>query len=116
MQVAFGFDTYKKAQKKQLTFTKFMLLFYEMASKHNAKLIAANYSQTQIDEILTLHNALDNAIIARDLFIKNRPVQSSSRIESLNNAWRFNTTICGAARSIYKDNYTKLKQYEISGR
>lgn len=115
MQVAFGFDDYTKAQKVQLSFTNFMMRFYKMASKHNTKLIAVNYSQIQIDEILTRHDALDNAITTRDLFIKSRPVQSRQRIENLNSAWKFNTTICEAARSIYKNNYAKLKQYSISG-
>jgi hypothetical protein len=114
MQFAFGFYDYTKAQKVQLTFTNFMLRFYKMASKHNAKLIAVNYSQIQIDEILTRHDALDNATTTRDLFIKSRPVLSRQRILNLNNAWKFNTTICEAARSIYKNNYAKLKQYSVS--
>lgn len=110
-QNEFGFNDYTKAQEDQAAFTKFMLKFYNVATKYKVQLIAKNYTQLKIDEILTRHVALKNADIAQELFIKNRPVKTEERIEIMNQAWKGTTTICNAGKRIYKNNFAKYQRY-----
>jgi len=111
VQDEFGFNDYKKAQDSQGVFTKFMLKFHGIATKYNAELIAENYSQLKIDDILTRYTALRNADIAQELFIKNRPVKTQDRIEKYNTAWQTEKTICTAGKRIYKDDFAKYQRY-----
>ncbi|MFI5219495.1 MAG: carboxypeptidase-like regulatory domain-containing protein [Bacteroidia bacterium] len=111
IQNEFGFNDYRQAQKGQSTFIKFMLKFHSVADKYKTQLIAANYTQPKIDEILTRYTALKDADIAQELFIKNRPVKTQERIEKYNTAWKTETVICTAGKRIYKNNYAKYQRY-----
>jgi hypothetical protein len=110
-QNEFGFNDYKKAQDSQTFFTDFMLKFHRIATKYKTELIAKNYSQLKIDEILTLHGTLRDANVAQDLFIKSRPQKTKDRIVKMNQAWKGETTICTAGKRIYKDDYAKYQRY-----
>jgi Carboxypeptidase regulatory-like domain len=111
IQNEFGFNDYKKAQESQAVFTKFMLKFHAVATKYKVQLIAKNYTQLKIDEILTRYTALKDADIAQELFIKNRPVKTQERIIKFNDAWAIERTICEAGKRIYKDDYAKYQRY-----
>ncbi|MEO5571187.1 MAG: carboxypeptidase-like regulatory domain-containing protein [Bacteroidia bacterium] len=111
IQNEFGFNDYKKAQSNQGVFTKFMLKFHGVATKYNTELIAKNYLQPKIDEILTLYTKLRDADVAQELFIKNRPVKTKERIVKYNKAWNGEQLICAAGKRIYKDDYAKYQRY-----
>ncbi|MEP7170251.1 MAG: carboxypeptidase-like regulatory domain-containing protein [Bacteroidota bacterium] len=111
VQNEFGFNDYKLAQKGQDSMTKFMAKFHKIATKYDAELIAKNYTQIMIDEILVRHDKLKEADITQELFIKNRPVKTADRITKLNKAWNGETIVCAAGKRIYKDNYAKYQRY-----
>jgi hypothetical protein len=110
-QNEFGFNDYKKAQDSHTFFTDFMLKFHRIATKYKIELIAKNYSQLKIDEILTRHDALRDANVAQDLFIKTRPQKTKDRIVKMNKAWSGEQLICAAGKRIYKDDYAKYQRY-----
>jgi hypothetical protein len=111
VQNEFGFNDYTQAQKGQSSFIKFMFKFHKVATKYKVALIAKNYTQLMIDEILTFHDTLKDADVAQDLFIKNRPVKTRDRILKMNKAWKGETTICAAGKRIYKDDFAKYQRY-----
>lgn len=111
VQNEFGFNDYGKAVDSETLFTKFMLKFHGKAEKYKVELIAKNYTQVKIDEIKTRYEALRDADIAQEDFIKNRPVQTRDRILKMNKAWKGETTICTAGKRIYKDDYAKYQRY-----
>lgn len=111
IQNEFGFNDYKKAQDDQAVFTKFMLKFHKVATKYKVPLIAKNYTQLMIDAILTRYEALRDADIAQELFIKNRPVITQDRIQKMNAAWEIEKVICTAGKRVYKNNFAKYQRY-----
>ena len=111
IQNEFGFNDYKKAQSNQGVFIKFMLKFHGVAEKYKVQLIAQNYTQVKIDEILTRYTALKDADIAQELFIKSRPTKTQDRIKKYNTAWQTEKVICTAGKRIYKDDYAKYQRY-----
>jgi hypothetical protein len=111
VQNEFGFNDYKKAQHSQSLFVKFMLKFHSVAEKYKVKLIAENYTQAKIDEILTRYTALKDADIAQELFIKSRPTKTQERIKKYNTAWQTEKVICNAGKRIYKNDYAKYQRY-----
>ncbi len=111
IQNEFGFNDYKKARDNQAVFTKFMLKFHKIATKYSAQLIAVNYTAPKIAEILTRYEALRDADIAQEVFIKNRPVKTQERISLMNAAWAIEKTICNAGKRIYKNNFAKYQRY-----
>ncbi len=111
IQNEFGFNDYKKAVDSQAVFIKFMHKFHQVAEKYKVQLIAVNYTQPKIDEIKTRYEALRDADIEQELFIKNRPVITQERITKYNTAWKTEQIICAAGKRIYKDNYAKFQRY-----
>lgn len=111
IQNEFGFNDYKLAQKGQDTMTRFMIKFHKVATKYKTQLIAKNYKQAMIDEILARHDALKDADITQELFIKNRPVITADRITKMNKVWGTETIICTAGKRIYKNDYAKYQRY-----
>ncbi|MEP7170970.1 MAG: carboxypeptidase-like regulatory domain-containing protein [Bacteroidota bacterium] len=110
-QNEFGFNDYKKAQDSQNFFIDFMLKFHRIATNYKIPLIAKNYSQLKIDEILVRYDKLVEANVAQDLFIKSRPQKTKDRILKMNKAWNGEQTICTAGKRIYKDDYAKYQRY-----
>jgi hypothetical protein len=111
VQNEFGFNDYLQAQKGQNSFIGFMFKFHNIATKYKTELIAKNYTQPKIDEILTLHDSLRDANVAQDLFMKNRPVKTRDRILKMNKAWEGEVTICAAGKRIYKNDFAKYQRY-----
>ena len=107
----FGYDNYLKVRNKQLEMILFMKLFHNAADKYKVQLIAKNYTQAMIDEILSLHDELDAANRAQEAFIKNRKTITHDRQIAYNKIWDTMVDVCKSGQSIYHDNIAKYEQY-----
>ena len=107
----FGFDDYDKARNNHILMILFMDRFHKIAMDNNTELIGAGYSQAAIDQIETLHDALNVANRNREMLKRKRKTTTQIRIRLLNTAWSFMAKTAKASRLIYKDDYAKFKQY-----
>lgn len=111
----FGYDDYDDMAVKQDKVNGFMTQFSKASNKYSTELIAVNYSQIKIDEILILRNEFNTANAAQNEAVKERGTQTQERIKLLNHVWRILQRISKASKSIYRNNYAKQQLYLLPG-
>jgi hypothetical protein len=110
----FGYEEYDSARRGESRMIPFMKAFHTEAVKNKVKLIEAGYTQEKIDEIKSLWEELLNADNMQEVFIREKPVVTQGRVETLNAAWEFVMKVNRASKDIFADDYAKLQQYVIS--
>lgn len=113
VQNEFGFDNYIKAQRSQARMILFMEEVYSVALKYKSDLLAKNYSQQQIDALLTLKQQLDTANTVQELAKGGRPTLTQDRIEKLNDVWTIMKNICKAGKIIFEKDAAKYNRYTL---
>jgi len=111
----FGYNDYDEARNNQVKMIQFMKEFHETCVKYSAQLGIAGYTQTSIDEILTMKTALDASNLTQETYKDNTPVLTSNRIGILNLPWEKVKKVCKAGKVIYKDDYGKYQRYILPG-
>ena len=107
----FGFADYEKMSRTQSAVKFFMDQFSDSAIKYKTELIAAGYTQANIDLIATLATAFDTANRAQEVAKKNRLETTQNRSKAMNEVWRAVKVINVASKSVFRNNYAKLQQY-----
>lgn len=109
----FGKKRYEKARKNQLKMIELLEVAYKAATNplYNAAIIAKGFSATQIAQLNTLENDLQEENKTQEVAKSGRPVKTQTRVQALNVVWDFMVLISDASKVIYKDNYAKRKQY-----
>lgn len=111
----FGYDDYDDMSTKQDKVLGFMLQFSKAANKYSTELIAADYTQAKIDEILTLRTAFEKANGDQNEAIKERGTLTQERIKLYNKVWHILQRISKASKSIYRNNAAKLQIFLLPG-
>jgi hypothetical protein len=106
MQKAFGFDTFLVTARRQLSLLEFMQVFHALVLEHAAALNAVGYSNTDIEEIKTLYEALEHANTEQERFKGGRPTLTMGRKISFNKLWEVMRMINSVSRIIHRDNPT----------
>jgi hypothetical protein len=95
---------------------QFMETLFGVATKYKTELIANDYSQAAIDEIVTLTDALRQDNKTQQLKKKERPTETRKRIETLNTFYGFGQQAAGLAQLIYADNYARLHMFRLANK
>jgi len=107
----FGYDNYLAARQVPEKMIVFMEAFAATATKYKTELIAAKYSQADIDAITTKGKALIKAKTDQELSKDSRPSATQARYALLNAVWAYRTKVAKAAKVIFANDYAKYKLY-----
>lgn len=113
MQNKFGFGDYRAMSRNPNKVLLFMDLFYQTADENKVALIAKGYTQAKIDEIETLTQSFRNATRALQNVKKDRFENTHNRITKMNNVWKILQQVNSASKIVFKNNWAKIKQYEM---
>lgn len=110
-QNEFGADDYREASVVQRDFIGFLEKLHAKAEKYKVELIAAKYTQAQIDEIETLRSNLAIANRAQENFKAQRLSDTEDRKIALNKPYLTMVRVNEAAQIIYINSEAKRSQY-----
>ena len=110
----FGANRLASARTKPNDMVAFMNNLYIKSTKYKTELLASGYTQSKIDELLTLRNDLLEAASQHDGFMNCRPLTTHLRIVALNNLNQKRSRISAAAEIIYFDNPAKRGMYVVN--
>jgi len=113
MHNMFGADRYNKARLSQLKMIDLMEQAHTTASEpnHVTALTGVGYTQAQIDELLTVRDTLYAKNRLQENAKNKRLASTYDRITAYNNVWKRMADVSYASKLVFKDNYTKIKQY-----
>jgi hypothetical protein len=109
----FGREEYPEARNSQKGLIVYMQRVVAACNKHAAELIAAGFSQAQIDELKDAADALLAANNDQEFYKGERRTLTQQRIEKMNAAWEVVLEVCKAGKIIFDDNPAKYKQYVL---
>lgn len=107
----FGYSSYDDARRGETKMIQFYGILGKTAAQYSAKLIAAGFSQEDIDKITTLHTELTNADYEQEISKKKRPAATQERIEMLNECYEYMKKVSRAGKIIFANDYVKYNQY-----
>lgn len=108
----FGVDTYSDIRSSQMEMIPFMQnLWDKCENKYKTQMLAAGYTQTKIDEIQTIKNALDSENQEQEIFKDETPLATSARNTIYNTCWEFAQKVNRAAHVIYADDFDTLNLF-----
>jgi len=114
---ALGFDDYGDAYDNQARLKLFLTTMHKLADGDlKAPLLAQNCTQAQIDQILTLRDALRTTDFDQNVFRNNETVDTDARVGILNNAWSFVTKVRNAAEVVFDDDPVLLNLFLLPRR
>lgn len=109
----FGKDIYEEARtsaRKMKELLEFANRRAEMP-KYKPSLIAAGYTQADIDELKTIEDEIDAKIKEQKDMMADRLDSTLARIKALNEVWGFMKQINKASKVVFVDNPAKLELY-----
>ena len=110
----FGDGAYSGVRYNQPGMTKFMNDLYKVATKYSAKLIEANFTSEQIEEIKALAQQLSTTDEAQEDAKRERPAETQERTEKYNKAWGYTSHVLNDGKIIFADNPLKKKLYTLA--
>ena len=111
---AFGYSDYTPMTRYHNKVEIFMELFRDRVNDYQTELLAAGYSQQDIDNITTLTTNFKNALRALTNAKKTRPETTKTRTSLMNDVWLDIQTINTASKRIYRHNPARAKQFYIA--
>lgn len=115
VQNEFGFNDYEEARRTPERMVSFLGSLHTAAAKYTAQLVEAGYANRKINDIPVIKTDLDNACHNRDVFKRTRMLETQTRINTLNECWRFVQQVCKAGKIIFQNDYAKYSRYIIEG-
>lgn len=107
----FGYSSYDDARRGETKMIQFYGILGKTAAQYSAQLIAAGFTQVNIDKITTLHTELTNADYEQEISKKKRPAATQERILLLNECYEYLKKVSRAGKIIFANNYGKYNQY-----
>lgn len=109
----FGQKRYRTARFVQLEMKELLQYAHEIANKpaYNNSLIAKGFLQTDIDNLLTLANAISSGNRAQENVINERVVITQERLSKLNLVYDTMAEISKGSKVVFINNYAKQQQY-----
>ncbi len=110
---SFGKNKYERARQSQVRLKELLELAHRQAEEANNKaaLIAAGYSQVEIDELETLMDDIDTLNAQQELELSERGTKTEVRITAMNAVWDFMKRINQASKVVFVDSPAKLDLY-----
>ncbi len=110
---AFRALRYDKVRNSQTRMVDLMENAYSKADSitYSASLIAAGFTQVEINKLNTLGEALRTANIAQEDFRSNLRIKTRARISAYNGVWEIMSIVSQASKVVFINNYEKLHQY-----
>jgi len=112
----FGENDYSNIKYSHQKMIIFMQTLITIIAKYKTELTKAGGSQAQLDKTTTLHEELSIANHDQELFMGNRPVLTSERIDNLNQIWQLISKVSDLSKIIYADDFAKLKLFLLPQR
>ena len=109
----FGFSRYDEARNVQSKMILFLRDLHVSAEKYKTELIAVNFTQPMIDEILTIHGQLTSSDSDQEMKKETRSVDTETRIEAYNALYEKGSDICESGQYIYRDDPAKYNMFII---
>ena len=109
----FGFSRYDEARNLQSKMIFFLRDLHVTADKYKTELIAVNYTQPMIDEILTIHGQLTSSDSSQEVKKETRSVDTEARVEAYNALYVKSADICESGQYIYRDDPAKYNMFII---
>ncbi len=115
MQGVFGLHKYVRVRRTQSELYDLMQQANRKCNdaEYNADLIAIGFTQTNIDKLGTLANALHKAIKTQKDYKQEIQLNTEARVEAYNKVWRVTQKISAASKQVFTVNYAKLEQYKL---
>lgn len=92
---------------------EYLSIAHAACVKYQAQLAAVGFTTAAIAQLPTLAVALQAALTAQQSYKHNRPVQSSDRVQLLNNCYLKMLTISKAAKLVYAGNKAGWEQFKV---
>lgn len=113
----FGFDDYGESSKRVEYFIQFLYKTYMTAQKYASKLALVNYSATQIQQFLTLHEDLKKADYEQEAYKNERQQMAAQRNELIDILYNeYVARVNKAGKIVYMDNTAKYVRYLLPSR
>ncbi len=109
----FGVNDYGRVRNSQSELQEFMATLVTASNKYAIELIAAGYSQDNIDKLQVLYDDLVAANNDQEYYKGERRALNQQRVNLINEAWKVVQDICRAGKIIFIDDYAKYKQYVL---
>lgn len=110
---SFGKNKYEKARQSQLKIKELLELAHRQAeiTENKTPLIAAGYTQGDIDELETLMDAIDELNRDQELALSDRGTKTEVRVTAMNAVWEFMRQINKTSKVVFVDSPAKLDMY-----
>ena len=112
---AFGRSKYLVGHRSQMGMKNLLDLGYRQAqiAGNKAELLAIGYTQTAIDELKTIADAIEILSEKQEDMYSESMVVTEHRVQAYNSVWGFMKRINRASKVTYVDSPAKLKQYML---
>ncbi len=108
-----GYPKYDSIRNDQAKMEKFMNNLYKVATKYSVNLIAAKFTQHQIEEIHTLALLLSETDTQQEDLKRERKGETVNRIDINNACWSFTSKVLRDGKLIFANNPVKKKLYTL---
>ncbi|MBL7129748.1 MAG: hypothetical protein ISS16_12315 [Ignavibacteria bacterium] len=109
----FGFSRYKHVRNTQDKMILFLRDLHVTAEKYKTELIAVNYTQAMIDNILATHGLLTGSDSDQEVKKDTRTVDTETRIIAYNTLYEKGADICDAGQYLYRNDPAKYNIFII---
>ena len=109
----FGFSRYDEARNVQAKMILFLRDLHVTAEKYKTELIAVNFTQPMIDEILTIHGQLTSSDSSQEVKKETRSVETEVRVEAYNALYVKGADLCESGQYIYRSDPAKYNMFII---
>jgi hypothetical protein len=110
-QAEFGTDSYSKARTKHSNMITFMDEMHKACVKYQNELLAVGMSQTSIDEVALLRDALFKSNTRQESYSRATPVMTQERIDVLNACYTDTRTVIDAAMIVYYHDFARRNMF-----
>jgi hypothetical protein len=110
---SFGKNRYEKARNSQIRMKELLELAHRQASEttNKAALIAAGYTEADIDLLESLMDDIDSLNSEQELALSERGTKTEVRVKAMNDVWEFMKKINQASKVVFVDSPAKLDLY-----
>ncbi|WP_439183354.1 hypothetical protein [Carboxylicivirga taeanensis] len=109
----FGFNDIAKARRNHGTMLLFMGDFTKVTQSYRTALLEAGCSEGLLDSLPQLHQELQEAETAQELFKKERGLLTQQRVEKLNELYKLLTPVSEMAQIIYANDEARRARYSL---
>ncbi len=114
IQDSFGIFDYQSVRNSEVYLIRFFNNLKEREIQHSTELQAAGLTEGDITLTGTLLTRLIDADKAQETAKQNRLLITDERINLFNKVWEYISRLNKLSKIVFADDYTKLKQYQLS--